>query len=178
MINGKAFVAAIIMCLILPLAGASQIASGGVYTLEKTVVAGGGGKSVGAAIEVESTVGQTAVGPQMSNGAYSLAGGFWTPASFGPTAANVPVSGRILSDESKGLGNVLVSLNGGILTSPLSTFTNNFGYFRFEGIAVGHFYVLTVKSKGNTFEPDTYSFQLWDEVTDIVFQASETGQKN
>lgn len=40
-------------------------------------IAGGGGSSTGSVYSVSGTIGQTAAGGPMTNGAYSVVGGFW-----------------------------------------------------------------------------------------------------
>ena len=164
---------AISLCLISPQPGSPQIAIGGDYTLEKAVIAGGGKKAAGGVFEIDNTVGQPAVSTKSLSASYTLESGFWTRQQFAPTSAHVSVSGRVVRDSNRGIGSARVTLYGGNLTNPLQALTSNFGYFRFEGVEVGHLYVLTVSSKGFTFQPNTYALQLWDDTADIVFQAIE-----
>ena len=68
-----------------------------------------------------------------------------------PTAATVPVSGRVLSAEGRAIARSVVSLtdqNGNTRTAR----TNSFGYFRFD-VSAGETYVFTVTAKGYQFEP-------------------------
>ena len=48
------------------------------YTLDWSTVDGGGGTSTGGVYEVSGTIGQPDAGGPMTNGPYSLEGGFWT----------------------------------------------------------------------------------------------------
>ncbi|MEP6945215.1 MAG: hypothetical protein ABJA02_04805, partial [Acidobacteriota bacterium] len=61
--------------------------SGGTFQIEKSVIAGGGGNSVGGAFAVDGTIGQTVAGMTSTGGAFSLAGGFW-----GGTASAAPIA--------------------------------------------------------------------------------------
>ncbi|MGB5013911.1 MAG: hypothetical protein WBO68_07745 [Pyrinomonadaceae bacterium] len=89
-----------------------------------------------------------------------------------PTSANVSVSGRISSAAGNGIKNVIVTLvspNGSVLTSRTSTF----GYFRFDEIAVGETYVISVNSKRYTFDPSSQILSVNEELTNIDFVAQE-----
>ncbi len=69
-----------------------------------------------------------------------------------PSAANVSVSGRVLTPEDRGLRNAIVTLTdseGQIKFARSSTF----GYFRFEDILAGQNYVISVQSKSYRFAP-------------------------
>lgn len=91
---------------------------------------------------------------------------------FIPTAATVSVSGRILTSDGNGVRNVIVTLtapNGNTLT----TRTSSFGYFRFDNIAVGETYVISVASKRFTFNPSTQILSVNEELTNIDFVAEE-----
>jgi Carboxypeptidase regulatory-like domain len=77
---------------------------------------------------------------------------------IGTTAASVSVSGRVLTGDgsSRGLANALVYLidsEGSTRTAR----TSPFGYYRFDGIAVGQSVVITVVSKGYQFAPQVVS---------------------
>lgn len=84
----------------------------------------------------------------------------------GPTAANSIVSGRILTPTGAGLRNAAVNLtdaNG--LTR--STVTGPFGYYRFDDVASGVVYTVSVNSKQYTFAPRIVS--VGDDITDLDF---------
>lgn len=89
-----------------------------------------------------------------------------------PTAANVSVSGRVLSANGAGIRNVIVTLtdtNGNILTAR----TNSFGYFRFDEITVGQTCVISVAAKHYTFNQSSQVLVVNDELKDINFIAQE-----
>lgn len=86
----------------------------------------------------------------------------------GPTAANVAVSGRVLTADGRGLKNALVTLTDADGTSRTAV-TSSFGYYRFDEVAAGQSYVLAVNSKRFTFTPRTLT--VTDELTDVDFVA-------
>ena len=51
--------------------------TGGDYSIEKSVIASGGGTSQGSTITVSGTVGQVTASQQITGASYSLTGGFW-----------------------------------------------------------------------------------------------------
>jgi hypothetical protein len=56
--------------------GRCQAQSGGPYTIQRSVIAGGGGSSTGGNFTLQGTIGQGVVGA-MGNASDTLAGGFW-----------------------------------------------------------------------------------------------------
>lgn len=90
----------------------------------------------------------------------------------GVTAANVSISGRVLTAKGSGIKNIIVTLtdsNGNNLTAK----TNSFGHFRFDEIAVGQTYFVSVFSKRFTFEQPTQIINVSEELADINFTAQE-----
>lgn len=162
----------ILLTLIIFSSGAAISAqSGGIYSMTTSVVAAGGGAMQGSGeIRVDGTVGQSGAGNEMVNAPYALRGGFWNPL-LTPTAANANIGGRVITAMNTGIKNVVITLTGGNLLAPRTARTNSFGYFTFEDVEAGHFYVLTISSKRFGFAPDSQSFTLNDNLTDIVFQA-------
>ena len=89
-----------------------------------------------------------------------------------PTAANVSVSGRVSSSSGNGIRNVIVTLfspNGSVLTAR----TSSFGYFRFDEIASGETYVVSVNSKRYTFDPSSKILSVNEEIADVDFVSQE-----
>ena len=86
------------------------------------------------------------------------------------TAADVEVSGRVVSRHGRGLQNVEVTIDGPNGFSRTTT-SNKSGNFRFAKIESGRSYVLTASAKGTSFSPQI--IDLTDSVTDIVL----TGRK-
>lgn len=90
--------------------------------------------------------------------------------SQAPTAANVRVSGKILNSRGLGVSRAKITLtnsNGEIKTA----YTNNFGYYHFEEIAVGETFIVQITSKYGRFTPQFMSFK--DELTDLNFTLLE-----
>ncbi|HLA95441.1 MAG TPA: FG-GAP-like repeat-containing protein [Pyrinomonadaceae bacterium] len=81
-----------------------------------------------------------------------------------PTAANVSVSGRVLTATGRGLNGVvtMTDMNG----NERSTRTNTFGYFTFYNVTAGEAYVVNVRSKGYSFVPQIIS--VTDNVTELI----------
>jgi hypothetical protein len=96
-----------------------------------------------------------------------------------PTAAFVPVGGRVMTDDGRGLFGAKVVISGTDGTAR-SAITNPFGYYRFEGIEAGRTYVVQVAHKRYSFAPRTVSVS--DEIADLNFvalpekQPSQTGK--
>ena len=70
-----------------------------------------------------------------------------------PTAAGVSIEGRVLSEKTPITG-ALISLtdsNGNIVT----TRSTSFGYYRFEDVAAGQTYTISVKARRFNFTPQT-----------------------
>jgi len=51
--------------------------SGGAFQIEKSVIAGGGGRSAGGAFTLNGTIAQSVAGTNSSGGGFQVAGGFW-----------------------------------------------------------------------------------------------------
>lgn len=86
-----------------------------------------------------------------------------------PTAALVPVGGRVLSGK-QGLQNAQVILTDEQGISKTAK-TTAFGYFRFEDVEAGQTYVLTVNSKRFQFTPQVLSVN--EEMTGLVINSLE-----
>lgn len=97
--------------------------------------------------------------------------GFTLPTGCGylaPTAANVSVSGRVLTSDGRGIRNVIVVLtdqSGATRTARSSSF----GYYRFDDVQVGETYVMSVLSKLYMFNSRVVT--VADELTGVDFFA-------
>ena len=92
----------------------------------------------------------------------------WTFVS--PSAADVTVSGRILTANDNGIRNAIVSITGQDGSSP-TAITGAFGYYSFEHLAAGSTYIVSVRSKRFTFANATRVISPVDSVGDIDFIA-------
>ncbi len=153
------------------LSASAQIATGGAYALEQSVIANGGGNSAAGNYAVDGSDGQSAAGTNGSGGAYSLRGGFWNPLP-GPTAANVTISGRVIRDDGLGIRNVRVTITGNSLTSPRTALTSSFGHFTFDDIEAGQSYVISVTSKRYGFAQPSRIISVTDSIGDLLFTST------
>jgi len=87
-----------------------------------------------------------------------------------PTAANVSVSGRVLTSQGQGIRNAGVTLTDANGTTR-TAITSSFGYYRFDEVEVGQTYVVTVRSKRFQFSNPTQVITLMDVLTDLNFAA-------
>lgn len=148
------------------------IATGGTFTLEKSVTAGGGIRKDVASLNETGTTGQALAGVRSSGAGFSLYSGFWTPDDLAPTAAAVVVGGRILTASGLGIRNVSVKIafpSGEVR----STLSSSFGYYRFTDIPAGDIYVITVTAKKYSFADPTQIRSVQDDLQDVDFVASE-----
>lgn len=151
---------------------ADIIATGGTFTLEKAVIAGGGREKAAAPTGENGTAGQVVAGHKSMGGQFMLRSGFWTPDSeLGPTASPSTVSGRVITADGRGIANarvLLTSSTGEIRTA----ITASFGYFKFTEVPVGENYVVSVAAKRFTFAEPAYVLQVTDNVSGIEFVAN------
>lgn len=151
------------------------VASGGTFTLEKTVTAGGGNQMSQSALNQAGTTGQTIAGIRSNGGNYSLYSGFWTPDNLAPTAANAVVGGRILTAYGAGIRNVQITIT--FPTGEIrSTVSSTFGYYSFAEIPVGGTYLITVSAKKYAFSQASQIRQVLDDLRDVDFIADEQPQ--
>jgi hypothetical protein len=169
--NFKIIVSAFIL-LTLPLIASAQIASGGSFTLEKSVVASGGGTSSNGAFTVTGTTAQSAAGTTSSNSPFVHRSGFWIADQIAPTAAEVSISGSVVTAGGAGIRNVVVTLTDSSGASRRVT-TGTFGMYRFTNVEVGSVYVLTVTSKKYVFANPSQVVVVNDELTNLDFLADE-----
>ena len=96
-------------------------------------------------------------------GAYEL--------QIAPTAADVMVSGRVLTTDGRGIKNVLVTMinsNGESRTA----ISSQFGYFKFDNVAAGGTYIFSVHAKRYTFSQPTLVRSIVEDADDLVFTAN------
>lgn len=88
-----------------------------------------------------------------------------------PSAAAAAVSGRVANSEGRGIGGVVLTLNGGNLNEPVIVRTNPFGYYRFSEVEVGQTYVLVPTAKNRRFTPSSLVVTPLENVSDADFTA-------
>ncbi len=91
--------------------------------------------------------------------------------TLAPTAANVIVSGRVISASGRGVAGARVSIvnsNG----NETMAMTNAFGYFRLPNILAGAVYVISVNSKNYTFNNSPQVLSVNGDLNDLIFTAA------
>jgi hypothetical protein len=167
--NRKIYVTAFLLAFA-PLSIFAQISAGGAFTLEKSVIAGGGAGSSNGAFSVTGTGGQSAAGAPAANASFSQTAGFWTPETFAPTAALVSLSGSVSTADGRGIKNVIVTLTDSRGASRSVT-TGSFGHYRFTDVEVGEIYVLSVTAKKYVFAEPSRVVPVQEELTNLDFIA-------
>jgi len=145
--------------------------SGGAFAITQSVIASGGQQTTGGVFALDATAGQSSAGENSANGIFDVRGGFWLP-GFAPTASMVSVGGRVRTTQGNGIRNVIVTLtdsSGAIRTAH----SGSFGYFRFDGIAVGETYVISVSARRYAFTQPTIVRTVQEEIADLDFVADE-----
>lgn len=163
------FFALVLSLFILQIAGQS---SGGSFTLEKSVVAGGGRTSGGGTFTLTGTAGQTAAGAFSQMSLFNERSGFWTPDAQAPTAGESVISGRVADlrsgDGIDGVKIILTEISTGEIHE---TTTNEKGNYTFTGVDVGKFYIITAAHRTYSFIPPQLTLSLVGDSTDLDFFA-------
>lgn len=154
-----------------------QIAAGGIYTLDQSAIAAGGGVSFGGVFKVEGSVGQTAAGQTAATAPFSVHAGFWNPKQFAPTAATAAVGGRVQTANGRGIRNVRVTMTGasGEIRTAIST---AFGYFQFADVPAGETYIFSAAARRFQFDQPTQIRTILEDTDDISFVAVENSVQN
>lgn len=86
-----------------------------------------------------------------------------------PTAAYVPVGGRVTDASGLGIKGVTVTLLDTSSNITYTATTNGRGRYVFDSVRIGEFYVVTPSRRGFVFNPRTEAFSLTGERTDVNF---------
>lgn len=86
-----------------------------------------------------------------------------------PTAAEVSLSGRVVTAEGRGIRGIRIVVSGGDLPSPVAALTGAFGYYHFDGLRAGRTYVVSVSGKRYVFETPARAVTLGDSLSDVDF---------
>lgn len=148
----------------------AQVAQGGNFTLEQTVVVAGGGNSAamsanGNEFAITGTTGQPLAARRAANPPFNVQSGFWTSESA-PTAASVAIGGRVLTETGGGLRNARVTLIDAQGNSR-TVLTKAFGYYRFAEVAAGQSVIVSVASKRYQFTAQVVTVN--QEIEDLNF---------
>lgn len=148
----------------------AQTSSGGDFAITQSVITSGNTHTEsGSTFSLTGTLGQNLAGKTSSGAPFQVRSGFWF-SDLAPTAAGVMVSGRVVGVNNKGILGVTVVLFGGSDATERTAKTDFRGNFKFEDVEIGQFYILSVQQERYAFAPNTYTFNLLEERTDIIFQ--------
>jgi len=162
-----AFVCSFVLLGGLATAVPAQIAVGGTYSLEQSVIASGGQVSTGGTYSLEGTSGQSVAGTRSAEDPYGIDPGFWQ-SSLVPTAALVSVTGRVVTQDGRGIVGVRLTLVDP-LGNTFQSLSSSFGAFQFDAIGSGQAYVLTITSKRFQFTPQVVVVN--DQISDLKIVA-------
>jgi len=156
---------------LLSITATAQVASNPPYTLEQSVIAGGGGTSAdaGNTYSITGAIGQSITGVS-STTPFTIKSGFFTAAPLAPTAATVTIGGRVLTASGRGIRNVLIMMTDSSGAVRMATSTA-FGYYTFAEVAAGDTYILSARAKHYNFSQPTRVISVLEETTDINFVA-------
>ena len=90
-----------------------------------------------------------------------------------PTAADVSISGRVLTPSGRAVGGARITVTDGSTGEIFAAITNPFGYYTIDGLEAGGFYIATVAKKGVKFETDTRAISLSDSLADVDFVSKQ-----
>lgn len=89
------------------------------------------------------------------------------------TAAKVSVGGRVVDEYKNGVARTSLTIVNTNTSERFTTVSNSFGYYRFDNLEVGNFYLITASNKKYRFEAETQSFVLNEAVENLDFTASQ-----
>lgn len=92
--------------------------------------------------------------------------------ALAPTAANVSITGRVLTASGRGITNATVTIYGDTLSEPRTVRTSSFGYYQITDLSAGETYVLEVRGKQFTFPNPTQVVTLTEDLAEINFTAN------
>ena len=92
--------------------------------------------------------------------------------NIGPTASNVSITGRVLLRTGRGVKNAVVRLTAANGTMR-QVRTSDSGVYRFDNVAAGESYVVSVSSKLATFAVPSRLINVAEDVSDADFLANE-----
>jgi len=154
----------------------AQVASNPPYTLEQSVIAGGGGTSAdaGNTYSITGAIGQAITDTSVAS-PFTVKSGFFTAAPLAPTAATVTISGRVLTASGRGIRNVLIMMTDSSGATRMATSTY-FGYYSFADVTAGDTYILDARAKHYNFSKPTQVVSVLEETTNINFVATNTAK--
>lgn len=152
----------------------AQVAGNPPYTLNQSVIAGGGGTSAdaGNGYSITGAIGQS-IADTSSASPFTIKSGFFTAALINPTAATVTVGGRVTTSSGRGIRNVVISMSDSNGTLRIAT-SATFGYFTFTDVPAGDTYIFSLRAKRFRFSEITQVRTILEDVSDVNFIAGES----
>lgn len=86
-----------------------------------------------------------------------------------PTAGEASISGSVTSNTGRGMKGITVTLQNASASEFRSAVTNAFGYYTFDNLEVGSFYVLSVENKRYHFSNSPFAFTLNEDLASVAF---------
>ena len=112
-------------------------------------------------------------GPQIAPNGYSNLENYLNSNLFAPTAANVSVSGKVLTGRGFGIARALITLTSNSTGETRSVYTNSFGHYEFGDVPAGASYIVTVGARKYTFENPSQIINVSDSIAELNFTANE-----
>ncbi len=91
---------------------------------------------------------------------------------FQATAATTSIRGRVMFANGRGISKTIVSLMDTTTGQSRAVITNPLGYYSFNGLPIGDFYIVSAQSKRYQFDQGVQSFQLFEETNNLNFIAN------
>lgn len=88
-----------------------------------------------------------------------------------PSAANVTIGGRVLTNEGRGISKTVLGLTDSTGNVRYAR-TNSFGYYKFLDVAAGSSYIVSVVSKGYQFDVPSILLEPVESLTNVDFRAA------
>ncbi len=98
----------------------------------------------------------------------------WGVGLLYPTAADVSISGRVLTADGRGIVNAIVTLRDRA-GETRAVQTGSFGYYTFEGVASGQDFVISVVARRFSFEPPERLISVADDIVGLDLIALPQG---
>lgn len=89
-----------------------------------------------------------------------------------PSAADATITGRVTDPYGRAISSAKLTLINAITGEVETAYTNTFGYYKFDAVPVGDFYVMNVQHRRYLFVNGSVSFSLQDSIAGLNFQAS------
>jgi hypothetical protein len=100
----------------------------------------------------------------------TLTGDWGLGAALAPTS--VSVSGTVTTSTGQPIRNATVTISGGGLPNPITTFTGTFGTYIFEGLLPNQTYLVSVSAKRYRFTPNAVLVPADHDVANVNFAAN------